>query len=281
MIFHEYSLIFFTVLAQMAVGAYLLISARSLVMGFDEEKINSYKVPMFALWAIMGLGFLFSTTHLGSPLRAFNSFNQLGSAWLSNEVFFGAAFFAVGGLQWLLSVLKKGGAGAQKVLMIGAMVLGCIFMYSMINVYMINTVPTWFNMYTPLSFVMTMVVCGLLLSQLVIVSAKDSRFSVDRNMVILAIVAVAISLIVIVGKMNLVGDIQSSIVKASDLVNGLGSYLAIQVGLLLAGLFIWVLPMVNKSSVNPVNLTVALVLILASELVGRGLFYSLHMTVGL
>lgn len=281
MIFHEYSLIFFTVLAQTAVGAYLLISARLLVMGFDEEKINSYKMPMFALWVIMGVGFLFSITHLGSPLRAFNSFNQLGSAWLSNEVFFGAAFFAVGGLQWLLSVLKIGGAAVQKILMIGAMVLGGIFMYSMVNVYMINTVPTWFNIYTPLSFVMTMAVCGLLLSQLVIVSANDSCFSVDRNIVMFAVVAVAISLVVTVGKMNLVGDIQSSVVKASELVDGLGGYLGTQVALLLAGLLIWVLPMVNKSSVNPINLTVALVLILASELVGRGLFYSLHMTVGL
>lgn len=281
MIFHEYSLIFFTVLAQTAVGAYLLVSARALVMGFDEEKINSYKVPMFVLWVIMGVGFLFSLTHLGSPLRAFNSFNQLGSAWLSNEVFFGAAFFAVGGLQWLLSVLKKGGAGVQKIMMIVAMVLGCTFMYAMVNVYMINTVPTWFNIYTPLSFVMTMAVAGLLLSQLVIVSAKDSRFSVDRNIVMLAVIAVALSLVVTVGKINLVGDIQSSIVKASELVDGLGSYVGIQVALLLAGLLIWVLPMVNKSSVNPINLTVALVLIVASELVGRGLFYSLHMTIGL
>lgn len=281
MIFHEYSLIFFTVLAQTAVGAYLLVSARALVMGYDEEKINSYKMPMFALWVIMGVGFLFSITHLGSPLRAFNSFNQLGTAWLSNEVFFGAAFFAVGGLQWLLSVLKVGGGAVQKVLMIGAMVLGCIFMYSMVNVYMINTVPTWFNMYTPLSFVMTMVVCGLLLSQLVIVSAKDSRFSVDRNIIMLAVVAAAVSLVVTVGKANLVSEIQSSVVKASELVDGLGGYLSIQVALLLAGLLIWVLPMVNKSSVNPINLTVALVLILASELVGRGLFYSLHMTIGL
>ncbi len=56
MIFHEYSLIFFTVFAQTAVGAYLLISARALVLEHDVEKINSYKVPMFFLWVIMGIG---------------------------------------------------------------------------------------------------------------------------------------------------------------------------------------------------------------------------------
>ncbi|PMG52861.1 dimethylsulfoxide reductase [Vibrio splendidus] len=281
MIFHEWSLIFFTVLAQTAVGGYLLIGARALVLGQDEEKLNSYKVPMFILWALMGLGFMFSTTHLGSPLRAFNAFNQLGSAWLSNEVFFGAAFFAVGGLQWLLSVVKKGGVAIQKALMVGAMVLGVIFMYAMINVYMINTVPTWDNIYTPLSFIMTMVVGGLLLSQFVIVFANDSRFTVDRNITMLAVIAVAISLLVTVGKLNLIGDIQTSAAKASELVDGLGSYVILQVALLMASLLIWILPMLNKAKVNPVNLGLALVLFLASELIGRGLFYSLHMTSGL
>ncbi|MEZ9129631.1 dimethylsulfoxide reductase [Vibrio splendidus] len=281
MIFHEWSLIFFTVLAQTAVGGYLLIGARALVLGHDEEKLNSYKVPMFILWALMGLGFMFSTTHLGSPLRAFNAFNQLGSAWLSNEVFFGAAFFAVGGLQWLLSVVKKGGVAIQKALMVGAMVLGVIFMYAMINVYMINTVPTWDNIYTPLSFIMTMVVGGLLLSQFVIVFANDSRFTVDRNITMLAVIAVAISLLVTVGKLNLIGDIQTSAAKASELVDGLGNYVILQVALLMASLLVWILPMLNKAKVNPVNLGLALVLFLVSELIGRGLFYSLHMTSGL
>ena len=281
MIFHEWSLIFFTVLAQTAVGGYLLISARTLVLGHDEDKLNSYKVPMFILWALMGLGFMFSTTHLGSPLRAFNAFNQLGSAWLSNEVFFGAAFFALGGLQWLLSVVKKGGLVIQKALMVSAMVLGVIFMYAMINVYMINTVPTWDNIYTPLSFIMTIVVGGLLLSQFVLVFANDSHFTVDRNITMLAVITVAISLLVTVGKLNLIGDIQTSAAKASELVDGLGSYVILQVALLMASLLIWILPMLNKAKVNPVNLSLALVLFLASELIGRGLFYSLHMTSGL
>lgn len=281
MIFHEYSLIFFTVLAQTAVGGYLLVSARALVIGHDEEKISSYKMPMFVLWMLMGIGFLFSTTHLGSPLRAFNALNQVGSAWLSNEILFGVAFFAVGGLQWLLSVFNKGGAGVQKALMATAMVLGTLFMYAMINVYMINTVPTWFNAYTPLSFIMTMVVAGLLLSQLVIVCAKDSRFSIDRNIIMVAIVAVTVSLLTTLGKANLVSDTQSSIVKASELVHGLSIYLSAQITLLMLGLLIWALPMLNKSNVNPVNLSIALFFVLASELIGRGLFYSLHMTSGL
>lgn len=280
MIFHEWSLIFFTVFAQTAVGAYLLVSFRALVDGHDSDKINSYKIPMFFLWAIMGVGFLFSTTHLGSPLRAFNALNQFGSAWLSNEIFFGAAFFAVGGLQWLLSVLNKGGAGLQKVLMFAAMALGVVFMYAMINVYMIDTVPTWNNIYTPLSFVMTMAVAGLLLSHLVFASAGEAEFKLSRNFAMLAVLAVAISLIVTISKANFIGDVQTSVAKASELVDGLGMYLGVQVALLLSGLLIWLLPLINKKSVNPVNLGLALALIIGSELIGRGLFYSLHMTTG-
>jgi len=281
MIFHEWSLIFFTVLAQTAVGGYLLVSARALMKGYAEDKVNSFKVPMFILWVIMGLGFVFSSTHLGSPLRAINAFNQLGIAWLSNEVFLGAAFFAVGGLQWLLSVLNKGGVALQKLLMLVAMVFGAMFMFAMINVYMINTVPTWNNIYTPLSFMMTMVVAGMLLAQFVIVLAKDSSFCLERTIAVLAVVAVMVSLVATVGKASLIGDVQSSIMKASELVDGLGCYLGIQVALLMLGLLVWLLPMLNKKQVNATNLSVALVLIVASELIGRGLFYSLHMTSGL
>jgi len=39
--------------------------------------------------------------------------------------------------------------------------------------------------------------------------------------------------------------------------------------------------MLKKAKVNPVNLGLAPVLFLASELIGRDLFYSLHMTSGL
>lgn len=281
MIFQEYSLIFFTVLAQTVVGGYLLISTRALVLGYSADRISSYKVPMFFLWALMGIGFLFSMTHLGSPFRAFNAINKVGSAWLSNEILLGAAFFAVGGSQWLLSAINKGGIGLQKILMIVTMIFGVLFMYAMINVYMINTVPTWFNIYTPLSFVMTILVAGLALSHWIIVFANDTNFKIDRNILILAFAVIAACLIVTVGKATLVGNIHSSIADASNLVDGLNIYLGVQIALLMAGLLVWTLPMINKFNVNLVSLGFSLTLVLISELIGRGLFYSLHMTSGL
>ncbi|MFZ6043486.1 DmsC/YnfH family molybdoenzyme membrane anchor subunit, partial [Vibrio natriegens] len=80
---------------------------------------------------------------LGSPLRAFNALNQVGSSWLSNEIFTGSLFFALGGGYWLLEILDNGAQILRKVLLLAAMTVGIVFMYSMIKVYMIDTVPTW------------------------------------------------------------------------------------------------------------------------------------------
>jgi anaerobic dimethyl sulfoxide reductase subunit C (anchor subunit) len=52
------------------------------------------------------VGFIASTLHLGSPMRAFNSLNRVGASSLSNEIASGALFFAVGGIGWLLAVNK-------------------------------------------------------------------------------------------------------------------------------------------------------------------------------
>ena len=279
MIFHEYSLIFFTVLGQTAVGAYILFALRSLMS--SESSASRYKVPLFILWAIMGVGFLFSTTHLGSPLRAFNALNKVGSAWLSNEIFFGAAFFAVGGLQWLLNVLGKASDIINKVMSIITIILGVLFMNAMVTVYLIDTVPTWNNLYTPLSFVMTIVLGGLILWQLMACIAKDSTYNAERNASIVGLLMVAVSLAVTVGKVMLLGDIQTSLAQAQDLVPNLSQYVVAQVVLLVAALIIWILPLINKSRLNPINMGVALVLFWASELLGRALFYSTHMTYGL
>jgi hypothetical protein len=51
---------------------------------------------MFFIWLVMGIGFLASIIHLGSPLRAFNSLNRVGASALSNEIASGALFFAGG-----------------------------------------------------------------------------------------------------------------------------------------------------------------------------------------
>lgn len=90
----------------------------------------------------MDIGFLASIIHLGSPLRAFNSLNRVGSSALSNEIASGALFFAVGGIWWLLNILGKMPRILTKAWLLLTMLLGCLFVLEMTLVYQIDTVPT-------------------------------------------------------------------------------------------------------------------------------------------
>ncbi|MDT1838001.1 dimethylsulfoxide reductase, partial [Acinetobacter baumannii] len=79
------------------VGATIVSGLGWLALGDQREARRRLVRNMFFIWLLMGIGFLASVMHLGSPLRAFNSLNRIGASALSNEIASGALFFAVGG----------------------------------------------------------------------------------------------------------------------------------------------------------------------------------------
>ena len=103
---HEWPLVLFTVLGQCVVGATIVSGLAGWRWGPTGSPAAAGAQYVF-IWLLMGIGFLASVMHLGSPLRAFNSLNRIGASALSNEIASGALFFAVGGFWWLLAVLEK------------------------------------------------------------------------------------------------------------------------------------------------------------------------------
>lgn len=101
---HEWPLVIFTVLGQCVVGA-LIVSGIGWFAAKNDADRQRIVRGMFFLWLLMGIGFIASVMHLGSPLRAFNSLNRIGASGLSNEIAAGSIFFAVGGLWWLVAVI--------------------------------------------------------------------------------------------------------------------------------------------------------------------------------
>ncbi len=91
---HEWPLVLFTVLGQCVVGATIVSGLGWLALGDQREARRRLVRNMFFIWLLMGIGFLASVMHLGSPLRAFNSLNRIGASALSNEIASGALFFA-------------------------------------------------------------------------------------------------------------------------------------------------------------------------------------------
>ncbi|MEO9373054.1 selenate reductase membrane anchor subunit YnfH, partial [Pseudomonas aeruginosa] len=94
---HEWPLVIFTVLGQCVVGALIVSGIGWFAAKNDADRQHIIR-GMFFLWLLMGIGFIASVMHLGSPLRAFNSLNRIGAYGLSNEIAAGSIFFAVGGL---------------------------------------------------------------------------------------------------------------------------------------------------------------------------------------
>ncbi|MFL3235908.1 dimethyl sulfoxide reductase anchor subunit family protein [Klebsiella pneumoniae] len=245
---HEWPLMVFTVFGQCVVGGFIVLALALMTGKLSREQEQRVVGSMFGLWVLMGIGFIASTMHLGSPLRAFNSLNRVGASSLSNEIASGAIFFAVGGIGWLLAVCKKLPAGLRSLWLVVTMVLGVIFVWMMVRVYnTIDTVPTWYTVWTPLSFFLTLLV----------------------------------SIMVVVMQGSELATIRSSVQQASALVPDYGLLMAWRVVLLALALACWCVPQIRGRKPAVSLLGLAFVLILAGEMIGRGVFYGLHMTVGM
>ncbi|TDQ56654.1 anaerobic dimethyl sulfoxide reductase subunit C (anchor subunit) [Mesocricetibacter intestinalis] len=265
---HELPLVVFTVLAQSAVGAFLLMS---LVLWRSEsaEQARSVHRGMFLLLALLAIGFIASVMHLGSPLRAFNSLNRVGESMLSNEIASGALFFAVAGLYWLLAILNKMPPLLGKVwLLIGA-VCGLVFMVMMQGVYRIDTVPTWDNAFTAWNFYLTLLIGGSALGYALFCRGQAGYAWVPK----LLSLGILLAAIVAVYQGFRLSGIHSSVQQAAALVPDFAVLTALRLICLALGALL-------LRRTNLALSLLAVVLVLGGEMLGRTLFYALHMTVG-
>lgn len=275
---HEWPLVLFTVLGQSVAGAIIVTGLGWLSLNNNSEAQQRLVRSMFFIWLLMGIGFLASVIHLGSPLRAFNSLNRVGSSALSNEIASGALFFAVGGIWWLLNILGKMPRILTKAWLLLTMLLGCLFVLEMTLVYQIDTVPTWYNGYTTASFFLTMVLCGPLFAALLLrIANVPFNGRVFASMSALALLA---SLAVVILQNTELAEIHSSVQQASALLPDYGWLQILRLVLLTLGLGCWIYPLARRKTPHVASLVLGLILVLLGEFIGRGLFYGLHMTVG-
>lgn len=276
---HEWPLVLFTVLGQCVAGALIVSGLGWFAMKDDAAARQRLVRSMFFLWLVMGLGFLASVMHLGSPMRAFNSLNRIGASGLSNEIAAGSVFFAVGGIWWLVAVLGRMPPALGKLWLLVSMVLGIVFVWAMTRVYLIDTVPTWYTGYTTLAFFMTVLLSGPLFAALLLRSAR-----VTFNGTLFAsisVLALLISVAIVVLQGMSLATIHSSVQQASALVPDYASLQVWRVVLIAAGLGCWICPLVRRKAPHVAGLLLGLLLVLGGEIIGRGLFYGLHMTVGM
>ncbi|MFW5386539.1 dimethyl sulfoxide reductase anchor subunit family protein [Yersinia sp. 2542 StPb PI] len=277
---HEWPLMVFTVLGQCVVGGFIVLGLALIFGGLSHDQQQRIHRSMLVLWVLMALAFIASTLHLGSPMRAFNSLSRIGESALSNEIAAGSLFFAVAGFYWLLAVLGKMPAVLGKVWLVVAMVLGVVFVYAMCRVYSIDTVPTWDNLYTPLGFVLTTLIGGPMLGYLLLqLAGINGRMMLQLPMI--SVLALIISIASVIMQAASLSTIYSSVQQASELIPHYGTLMVWRLVLLVLGLGCWICPLIRGRTPMTLGMIFAMLLIFAGELIGRGVFYGLHMTVGM
>lgn len=308
----DFSMITFTVLAQMSVGAFVVLGVVHLTArarGRSAEEVDRLTDPvLYAIGVTLVLGLLASLLHLGNPANVFNVILNVGTSWLSNEIAFGIGFAALGfafaASQWF----KVGSANLRQALAgLTALVgLGLVFSMSMIY-YTLAAVPAWNTWTTPVQFFTTTFLLGSLAVGTALMStvmwrrrqalAHGEEVSSDpqeMQLLTTSLKGIAIASVALLGihfvvtPLHLAGLSTGDATAAQSVAAYSSGWLAVWLSLVFIGaglLAVFVYRFATLAREDPTRLaavaTIAFAFVLAGEFVGRSLFYESFTLVGM
>ena len=254
----KWSLIVFTILAQTAAGAFVILTGHKALMGAAAVILPELHVLVICS-VLMVLSLLISLAHLGAPQNAPWAAANVGGSWLSREIVFGLLF--------TISVLGTTFLAWQdntEQLRVVISWIGVLFafgmVYSMSRVYMVRTVRIWNTPLTMFGFFLTALLIGALMN------AGPAR-QVNDMMVSGMLFLVAARLVVYV--------LWSLRAGTEIRENGLNWVFGLKVVLYLVGAGLLVAILFADGTGLELART-ALAILLAGEMVGRWLFYYLQ-----
>lgn len=302
----EWPLIIFTILAQMSVGSFLVLGAVHFLAGRVKgaqwaDRLSSY--ALLAIGPVLILAMAASVFHLGNILNAPRALLNLGSSWLSREILFGVSFAVLGGIFAIMQWRKIASFAVRNVVAVAAALVGVALVFSMAMLYMLPNQPAWNSWTTPVSFYATTVLLGLFaiggafVVTMRMLRRKDPSCEADVcGLVRASLKWIAIAAIVVLGVQVLVSSFHLVALAAGDpamqetarmTVGQFGALLGLRIALGFVGagvlaLFIYQLASTPGRERLLGNLVLAaFALVLVSEVLGRYLFYSTHVGLGL
>jgi anaerobic dimethyl sulfoxide reductase subunit C len=303
---HDLSLIIFTILAQMSVGAFIVLGIvhfyASRKAGTAEAERMSDRA-LLAIGPVLVLGLLASLFHLGNPFVAYRAITNLGTSWLSREILFGVLFAASGFLFALLQWRKIGSPGLRNIIAWVTAVFGVVLVYSMARVYMLETQPAWNTSATIISFFATTFLLGglaigaaFVVNYALVKQADPSCAEVQCNLLRGSLKGIAVAAVLLLGievitTPLLIAYLAGGGAAAQASASLFGTEFALLQGLRLGLVFLGagVLAFfLFQSAGSPGrervagNLAIsAFALVLAAEVIGRFLFYATHVRIGI
>ncbi|MDR0500750.1 MAG: dimethyl sulfoxide reductase anchor subunit [Coriobacteriales bacterium] len=246
---------------------------------------------------LVALGFVAAFFHLATPGNAFNAFNGIGRSPMSNEILAGIIFVAVAVIYWIAVLTGKIPDIIRKILLALACVAAVAFIVLIGAAYMVSTIPTWD---TPLPIIALLgfgLLGGTLFCLLVLQSAdnlqKICSAAFKRDIIGLGVLGAIFALVGVIGQFVFAGSLVSS--DASVLASGAMSAMAAEgivtataemmpwviafaIGIVLS-LLLAVVSVIRKP--NQLLISLGCLVVLASVLAGRLVFYALYVNVGL
>lgn len=162
----ELPMIFFTVIAQMSVGAFIALGITQLWARtrYDQKTIDQVTDPvLYAIGPALVVGLAVSMLHMHDIWHTLNVFRHWDSSWLSREIIFGILFAGFGFLFAAMQWFKWGSGVLRQVVASLAAVSGVALVWSMSMIYAtLPAVPAWGTWVVPFQFFGTAVILGSL-----------------------------------------------------------------------------------------------------------------------
>lgn len=160
---HEWALILFTVIMQMAVGSFVVLGGvhffASRRNGIDEADKLSDRA-LLAIGPVVVFAIMVTLFHLGNPINAPQALSNIGTSWLSREIALSLLFALAGGIFSVAQWRKIGSAAARNALALVVAAVGMVLVFAMSMVYRLPTVPAWDTLATPITFYLTTFLLG-------------------------------------------------------------------------------------------------------------------------
>jgi anaerobic dimethyl sulfoxide reductase subunit B (iron-sulfur subunit) len=252
----EIPLIIFTLLAQMAIGAFLTISV--IYSWFSDKQIVEQItiIPLLSVGAAITIALLVSLFHLKTPKKGWRALNHLHKSWLSREILFTSGFAVLWTIHTGLRIFKINTFSFWTSLTALIVFFGLAALYCMQRVYQLRSVPAWNSGRTLLEFTISTVGLGCLLTGTLLPRNAPAGIMVWIALAgILAFLSASLVTISIANPENM---------KLSKW----------RAGFLLAGLFGMMILVIWPSSARIGSMVLIFIIALSEETIGRWLFYT-------
>lgn len=159
---HIWSLVVFGLLAQSGAGIWLttelILMAPSFAMTQETEQL--VRKIYLTVFILLMVSLIISFFHLGTPQHFFHALNNLGSSWLSREILALSLFLFFLVLVNLAGYFSHKTPPVHIILRAGCTLSAVFLLASMSKLYMLETIPVWNTLHTPLAFVLTSLLAG-------------------------------------------------------------------------------------------------------------------------